>query len=188
MTHPSETSLALFAGGEFGVWARWKVSRHVAGCPKCRQEAGEFFETRERLRYGSTATPDDANWDRLALEMKSSIRVGLAAGNYAGAGEAVSRWSGWRTATVVVPVVALVLFGVWLQRPRPQPAKTPWVDGTLLAATSEGIELRQGDRMLSLRNPEAGEVTYAVNAQGTLRARYVDTETGQVTINNVYVQ
>ncbi len=38
--------------------------------------------------------------------------------------------------------------------------------------------MRQGDRMLSLRHPGAGDVTYAVNAQGTVRARYVDAETG----------
>ena len=31
-------------------------------------------------------------------------------------------------------------------------------------------------------------MTYLVNAQGTLRARYVDSETGQVTIHNVYAQ
>ena len=30
MTHPSETSLALHAGGDLGVWARWQdlASRH----------------------------------------------------------------------------------------------------------------------------------------------------------------
>ena len=40
--------------------------------------------------------------------------------------------------------------------------------------------------MLSLRQPGAGAVTYAVNAQGTIGARYVDADTGQVTIHNVY--
>jgi len=48
--------------------------------------------------------------------------------------------------------------------------------------------LKQGDRMLTLRPPNVGDVTYLVSAQGTLRADYVDEETGQVTIHNVYAQ
>jgi hypothetical protein len=31
-------------------------------------------------------------------------------------------------------------------------------------------------------------VTYSVGAQGSMRARYVDPETGYVTINNVYAE
>jgi hypothetical protein len=34
----------------------------------------------------------------------------------------------------------------------------------------------------------AQHVTYSVGAQGSMRARYVDRETGNVTINNVYVE
>jgi hypothetical protein len=48
--------------------------------------------------------------------------------------------------------------------------------------------MRQGDRMLSLRHPEAKDVTYLVNVGGGLRARYVDSETGQITIQNLYAQ
>jgi anti-sigma factor RsiW len=188
MTHPGETCLALFAGGELGVWARWRVGRHLARCSRCREDAGEFRAARDRLRYASTEVPDDASWPRLAREMRANIRVGLAAGEYDSPAPAEVRRFGWRTVAALVPVVALILIGVWLQGPRPQPAKATWVDGTLLEATSGGIELRQGDRMLSLRHPEAGEVTFVVNVQGTLRARYVDSETGQVTIHNVYAQ
>jgi len=184
MTHPSETCLALLAGGELGLWARWQAGRHLARCPRCRQEVEEFRAAKDRLRYSEL--PGAVNWDRLAREMTANIHVGLAAGECVGPDEAVARRFGWRPVTVLATVVALVLLGVWLQGPRP--AKTTWVDGTVLEATSGGIELRQGDRMLSLRHPEAGDVTFVVNTQGTLRARYIDSETGQVTIHNVYVQ
>jgi hypothetical protein len=135
--------------------------------------------------------PEGVSWERLAAEIKANIRVGLAAGECVGPVEhprpVRPRWQrALILAPVVVPVVALLLLGVWLGVPRPQAGKTAWVDGTLIEATSGGIELRQGDRMLSLRQPGAGAVTYAVNAQGTIGARYVDGDTGQVTIHNVY--
>jgi hypothetical protein len=48
--------------------------------------------------------------------------------------------------------------------------------------------MRQGDRMLSLRHSEAENVTYSVNVEGGLRASYVDSETGQITIQNLNAQ
>jgi hypothetical protein len=82
-----------------------------------------------------------------------------------------------------------VLVGLLLQHPQPRyPAAAPWIDGTLIEANRGGIEMRQGDRMLSLRHPEAKDVTYLVNVGGGLRARYVDSETGQITIQNLYAQ
>ena len=188
MTHPSETCLALLAGGDLGVWARWRAGRHLARCSRCRQEVEEFRTARDRLRYSHAGMPDGVNWDWLAREMIANVHVGLAAGECVGPDEAEVQRFGWRTVAAVATVAALVLFGVWLQGPRPRPAKAAWVDGTVLEATSGGIELRQGDRMLSLRHPEAGDVTFVVNTQGTLRARYIDSETGQVTIHNVYAQ
>jgi len=188
MTHPSETCLALLAGGDLGLWARWRVGRHLARCSQCRREIEEFLTARGRLRDSCAGMPDGVNWDRLAREMTANIHVGLAAGECVGPDEAEVRRFGWRTVVVLAPVVALVLLGVWLQGPQSRPAKATWVEGTVLETTSGGIELRQGDRMLSLRHPEAGDVTFVVNTQGTLRARYIDSETGQVTIHNVYVQ
>jgi hypothetical protein len=37
-------------------------------------------------------------------------------------------------------------------------------------------------------NPGAERVTYSPDAGGGMRARYVDPETGYVTINNVYAE
>jgi hypothetical protein len=91
-------------------------------------------------------------------------------------------------APVLLPVVAVLVFVVETRRPPSRADVVPWVEGTLMESTAEGIELKQGDRMLSLRHPNVGDVTYLVSTQGTIRADYVDEETGQVTIHSVYAQ
>jgi hypothetical protein len=42
--------------------------------------------------------------------------------------------------------------------------------------------------MMTLMNGRGSDVLYSAGAQGVMRARYVDSDTGQVTINNVYVE
>jgi hypothetical protein len=42
--------------------------------------------------------------------------------------------------------------------------------------------------MLSLMHGGSDAVTLTVSLQGAVRARWVDADTGNVTINNVYVQ
>jgi hypothetical protein len=188
MTHPAETTLALHAGGELGLWARWKISRHLQRCSTCRAEVDELRASMEELRSAAAEMPAGVNWGRMAADMKANIRVGLAAGQCVDSAEERPRMSVWQVAATAAPAVVLVLIGLWLQRPQPQLPQATWVDGTLLEATSGGIEVRQGDRMLSLRHPNTGDVTYLVNVEGALRARYVDSETMQVTIQNVYAE
>jgi hypothetical protein len=192
MIHPGQTGLALFAGGELGAWRRWRIARHVAGCQQCLAHVRDFQSARESLRRARTGPPEDLDWEQLASEIKANIRVGLAAGECVGPLAPRVLRPRWHRAILLAPValplIAILFLGLWFGRPRPQPEGTPWVDGTVVQATSEGIELKRGDRMLSLRHPSTGEVTYAVNVQGTVRARYVDEETGQVTIHNVYAQ
>lgn len=188
MTHPSETSLALFAGGEAAPLARWKIRRHLSRCLRCRKELEGFRIVRESLRESADEMPAEVNWNRLALEIRGNIRVGLAAGECVGPSEAEPSHWGWRTAATLVPVVLLLLVGWWLQPSRPRLAEAPQPEGIVLEATSGGIELRDGSRVLSLQHPDASEVMYTVSVQGAIRARYVDSETGQVTINHVYAQ
>jgi len=192
MSHPSEQRLALYAGGELGAWSRWSVGQHVAGCAQCRGDVVAFQAARDRLREARSDWPGGLDWNRLASEMKANIHVGLAAGECVGPVAPRLARPRWQRAVIlapiVLPLVAVLLFVLDLRRPRPQAESTVWVEGTVLAATSEGIEWKQGDRMLSLQHPNVGEVNYLVNAQGTVRASYVDEETGQVTIHNVYAQ
>jgi hypothetical protein len=56
-------------------------------------------------------------------------------------------------------------------------------------ATEEGIQVQGGNgEMLRLMNGGAQKVTYTMGAQGSVGARYIDPETGLVTINTVYEQ
>jgi hypothetical protein len=93
--------------------------------------------------------------------------------------------SGARAAVAVASVLALVVTGLVLEHPGPGPAT---VDGVVVQSTRDGIQVREGDRSLQLMHPSAQPVTYSVGAQGSMRARYVDPETGYVTINNVYAE
>jgi len=192
MNHPADARLALYAGGEIGVWARWRVERHLAGCAQCRRQVGSFQSDRDRLREACADLPQGLDFDRLASEMGANIRVGLAAGECVGpVGPRVLRPRWHRAvilAPVLLPVLAVLIFVLQWKRPHPQAELVPWVEGTVIAATSEGIELKQGDRILTLRPPNVGDATYLVSTQGTVRADYVDEETGQVTIHSVYAQ
>lgn len=190
MKHPGEQDLALYAGGELPLRRRCELFWHLRACQPCRSEVESFRSLRSELREGANALPPGLNWSRLAEEMKANIRVGLAAGECVGPAEAPQRISPWRVAALAAPLVLLLLAGIWLEHARVKaPAGPPaWVEGTVLETASGGIELRQGDRILSLRHPDAGNVTYTGSAQGSLRARYVDAETGQVTIQNVYAE
>ena len=188
MTHPSETSLALHAGGDLGVWARWRISRHAVHCEGCRTRIEDFRSAREQLREELAELPPELNWGRLAGEMKANIHLGLAAGECVAEIQPEPRPHFGRLAAVTAPVLLLVLVGLLLQHPQPRSSAAPWVDGTLIEANRGGIEMRQGDRMLSLRHSEAENVTYSVNVEGGLRASYVDSETGQITIQNLNAQ
>jgi hypothetical protein len=183
MRHPSEADLALYAGGDLRWLERWKIGRHVAGCDRCRVELEAYDDLRSELPE-LNALPG-LNWDRLEAEMRANIRLGLEAGRCVRLGsDHPRRRSGGRALVACATAAALLIAGVALQRPRPKLQIT----GVELGATANGIQLRDGDRALTLLHSGARDVTYSAGAQGAMRARYIDSETGQVTINNVYVQ
>jgi hypothetical protein len=119
--------------------------------------------------------------------MTGNIHVGLAAGECVAPVIARSqRLNGWRTAAVMASVTVLLMGGWWLNiPPRQSLAKAPQV---ILENTSNGIELRQDGSSLTLMHSRGGKSVVLASSPGSLRARYVDEETGQVTINNVYAQ
>ena len=187
MRHPSESELALMAGGELGLFARLRVSRHLKGCPECRAARCAFAEDRMWLSQCAGELPPGLNWDRLAAEMKANIRLSLEADRCAGARRGNPAWSG-RPALALASAALIIVVGVWLSLPQPVALRPVSGNGVTLEATPTGIELKQDDRSLTLLNPGSEPLAVSVNMQGALRARYVDSETGHVTITNVYAQ
>lgn len=189
MNHPSDATLALYAGQDLRFFARWRTERHLADCERCREEVEAYAGLRDAMP-DLLAAPD-AGWNRLASEMKANIRLGLAAGECVRDPQPEERkpapFFNVKAAVACASIVALLAAGVLIERPMPQPKG----DGVTLEATATGIRLRGGGQSLSILHSAAAEdkaVTFTVGAQGSMRARYVDSDTGYVTINNVYAQ
>ena len=192
MKHPSEATLALQAGGDLRSLARWRTERHLRRCSRCREEV-EAFETASRIAPDLAEIPDVA-WNRLAAEMKANIHLGIAAGECVRSGERPLRtplFTGARAIVALASVAALLVTGIVLEHPAPVTTATA-DDGLVVQATSHGIQVRKGGQELRLNNPDEltpnDPVVYAPDAQGSVRARYVDPKTGYVTINSVYAE
>src|SRR5512133_2221986 len=78
MSHPSEATLALYAGRDLGWFARRRTERHLAGCEHCQREV-EAYQSLRSVLPDLSEVPD-LHWNRMAAEMKANIRLGLAAG------------------------------------------------------------------------------------------------------------
>jgi hypothetical protein len=190
MKHPNQATLALHAGGDLGFFARWKLERHLATCDRCRDELDAFAATREIMP--ELAEIPEVHWNRLAAEMRANIRLGLEAGECVRTGEPPLRerriFTGARAAVALASVLALLVSGIVLEHPAPTVVAD---EGIVFQATKDGIQVRRGGQALRLMNPDQLEpqrVMYSPDAQGSMRARYVDPETGNVTTNNVYAE
>jgi hypothetical protein len=191
MKHPDQAELALHAGGDLGWIARWRMERHLAQCGRCRDEVDAFAATLEIIP--ELAEIPEVPWNRLAAEMKANIRLGVEAGECVRSGDTPLRdtplFAGARAALAIVSVTALLVTGIILERPAPNPSTAAAEDTLVVQATADGIQVRRGGQALRLMHPDRLDprqrVTYSSDAQGGMRARWVDPQTGNVTITSV---
>jgi hypothetical protein len=203
MKHPVELDLALYASGDLSGWSRLTTAMHVRGCDACRGRVEGFRLDRERLQAEAGDMPMGVNWDRLAAEMTANIRVGLAAGECVAPVSSEARRPGfawnWRPVGAVAGL-ALVFCGAWwLNIPPGDAGKIGNIftkgkavvsedRGPVVEASSDGIEFRENGSALGVGLGGAQPVSVSVSFEGSASARYVDDDTGQVTIATVYVQ
>src|ERR1035438_9855471 len=123
MRHPDQTILALYAGQDLGWFRRRRTEGHLARCRQCRGEVQAFASARDHL-VALNELPA-ISWNRLAIEMKANIRLGLAAGECV-RGERTASPLGWvgilsgaRGLAACARGMALGAAGVILQRPTP---------------------------------------------------------------------
>ncbi|MGH9664713.1 MAG: zf-HC2 domain-containing protein [Bryobacteraceae bacterium] len=211
MKHPSESELSLFAGGELGFLERAQVRRHVSRCADCRTQSDMFRVDCQARHEGLSELPGTLNWNRMAEEMTANIHVGLAAGECVGPVRGVRRmqsWNlgGWGLGALTAGLCALLALGWWMRMPSSDTAalgramQTVWTGhgqpaeplssshGVILEADTGGIRVKENGAALTFVSPRSEAVTVSVSLQGSAQARYVDSETGQVTIANVYAQ
>ena len=184
MKHPLQQDLALLAGGESGALRRFFLNRHLRNCEDCQEKLAEFRDLRERL---ADAEMPEVNWDFLASEMRANIRVGLEAGACVRPTLVAGTWAPRLTVAfaslLLVVGASFFLTDSGLHAPKVIAGPTP-----VLQATHSGIELRKGTDSFTFLDQQGERTEQTVSAQGVLEARYVNGETGSVTINNVYLQ
>jgi hypothetical protein len=202
MPHPFNTELALYAEGDLRGWERIRTAFHVRGCRVCQENVQAFRLDREQLQDMVGELPPGLNWDRLSAEMSANIRVGLAAGECVA--PAVTRKSerfqwNWMPVAVVAGLLAVFCAAWWLNMPSRDTevlsrafgvsaAPSPEDRGPVVEASSAGIEFRENGSALGMSTSDAEPVVTSVSFGGSASARYVDDDTGQVTITTVYVQ
>jgi hypothetical protein len=188
MKHPTQATLALLAGGDLGFFARLGVQRHVERCAECRDEVAAFEAVRD-------AVPElrdipEIPWQHLSAEMTANIRLGLAAGECVRQGEAPLRdrpwFTGARAVVAFASMIALVVTGLMLERPAPHRFAIP--EGRVSEATAWGIQVSENGEAMGLKHAGVQNVMATVSAHGGVKERYVDPDSGYVTVNIVDAQ
>jgi hypothetical protein len=200
--HTPETDLALYASGDLALYRRAIVWFHVRRCEECSALVEAFRADGLKLRQSAANMPDGLDWDVLSREMTANIRVGLAAGECVAPRVRKPLAFSWKPAAVAAGVTALVMAAWWLNMPFADTEALGRVlrgiggrvmspveeRGTVVEASFSGVGLRENGSRLGIEESGLTPVTFSVSAQGSASARYVDDDTGQVTIATVYVQ
>jgi anti-sigma factor RsiW len=181
MKHPDQATLALHAGGDLGAIARWRTERHLAHCGLCRRELAAYRSDREGL--AELHSFPNVAWGRLALEMRANIRLGLIAGECVAPPPRRSPL-GWSPARLAAFAAGLALAAATVWMEWSGPGFVP-ASGVVVETTAGGVRLTRGSQAMGLLNRAGEKVTYTAGAQGSVEARYVDTNC--VTVNQVDV-
>jgi len=182
MNHPRENDLALLAGGEAGRIRRFLLDRHLRECADCRETVAEYRE----LRAGVAELElPEVNWSFLAADIRANIHLGLEAGACVRATPVLKRWN----VRPVIALTALLLLFVGGFFMRDMRFRQPVAEEAtpVLQVTGSGVEISSGKNSLTLLN-HGSATNHTVSARGDIGTRYIDSETGSVTINNVYLQ
>lgn len=186
--HPRDSQLALLSGGELTGFERWRVARHVRNCERCREECAAYRESATEMLQSAAVLPKDLNWEGLAAEMQANIHLGLVAGECVGGVPEGRDRIGWKAALVMASITALILTGWFLNTPRMVQVARQADKGIILESTASGIQVKENGGVLSLRHSAQDGLTVSMSGDGSVGARYLDSETGQVTIHNVYAE
>lgn len=200
--HPDLADLALFSTGDLPLRSKWKIGRHVKSCGDCERKVSLFRSARGELKHEATTETLTgfeaiADWKQLEREMLGNIAVGLDAARCI---ENVGR----KRTILLRTAFALGLSGLfvagWLTHiPREQTDhliaslqrlvkldRPSHPSGTVLRTTPDGIAVGAQGATLTILHPATAVVS--LSGPSAVSARYIDDDTGEVTITKVYGQ
>jgi hypothetical protein len=199
--HPAIEVLALYSRGDLPALPRLRLKTHVMHCAECEHQVELFTDSLFELKHEAatqtlTAFEAIADWKTLEREMMGNIVVGVAAGRCIdnvgekrvwlsrlafGAGLSVLFVAGWithipseQTHHLVASLGQIIGLG----------QKT--VPLNMVQATPNAIAVRSQGVTLRILHPPTAVVSLSGNS--SIEARYVDEESGQLTIASVYAQ
>jgi hypothetical protein len=211
MRHPFETDLALYAGRDLAGWKRFATAWHVRSCADCRASVESFRDVQQQWSATVDDLPEDIEWDKLSAEMTANVHLGIAAGECVAtareraAAEAKEVWN-WHSAAIVAGLIVVFAAAWWLNMPprttqvfgnvwnkalHPALTVNPYSledRGRIVAASFEGIESSENGNLVLGANMEEAPESVSVSLNGSASARYVNKDTGVVTIATVYGQ
>ena len=200
-SHPALETLALYSSSDLPWKVRWQVGYHIARCAECEHQVALFRSATEELRREAssqtlTGYEAIADWTQLEREMLGNIAVGVAAARCI---DNVGRKRSfvWRSA-LAAGLAILFVVGWMTHVPREETehlAETirqfvgfthPEPVDTIVRSTPVGIAVRTQGATLTILHPPSAVISLSGNAG--VEARYIDEQTGQVTITDVYGQ
>ena len=199
--HPSAPILALFSSGDLPWKEKWRLKRHVNRCEACELQVAEYRAAKAELKREAqaetlTAFEAIADWGVLEREMLGNIGVGVAA---ARAIDKVRRGRSLLMKSAIIAGMSALFVAGWITHvPREQTVHLaaslrqiigwdrPQISGTQLKTTPDGIVVRTQGATLTIMHPRSAVVV--ASGPWSMSARYVDEDSGQVTITKVYAQ
>jgi hypothetical protein len=199
--HPDLEILSLYSGGDLPFFLRLRTGRHVKECAACERQMLSLRSAKVDLRREAeaqilTGFEAIADWHALETDMLGNIRVGVAAARCIekvgrarkwtsrfawGAGLTALFVAGWLTRVPAddnLRIVAALRHAVGLDQPQ--------FYGTIVRSTPDGIAVRTQGATLTILHPHSAVIS--MSSPSSVTARYVDDDSGQVTITNVYGQ
>ena len=199
--HPAPELLALYSNRDVPLLTGWRLKSHISRCAECEHQFLLFRSATAELKREAaaetlTAFEAVADWSRIEREMLGNIGVGVAAARCI---QKVGHKKTWLMRAAIAAGMTAVFAGGWATHipgnegrrllsslrgivsrehvPSPE---------SVVQTTSEGIAVRSQGVTLTILHPRTAVVSLSGNS--SLEARYVDENTGQLTITNVYGQ
>jgi len=199
--HPSIEILGLYAAGDLPFLLRLRTAKHVRECADCERQVLSFRSSRAELRREAegqilTGFEAIADWHALERDMLGNIRVGVAASRCI---EKVGRHRKLTSRIAWAAGMTALFVGGWFTRipaednqrivsalRRAVGLEQPQFYGTVVRSTPGGIAVGAQGATLTMFHPESAVIS--MSGPSSVTARYVDDDSGQVTITNVYGQ